>query len=110
MQCFWKRLARLCVGTFIFLVVFPAASFAAYSFTDVDYPGAVWTVPTGINDSGQIVGQYLASSGVRHGFLLSGGTYTTIDCPDPYTDGSNAVGINNSGQIVGFCSVPGGIN
>jgi probable HAF family extracellular repeat protein len=83
---------------------------AAYSFSDVDYPGAVWTVAQKINDSGQIVGYYADTSGVRHGFLLSGGTYTIIDCPSPYTASSNALGINNLGQIVGSCSAPGGVN
>ena len=36
-----------------------------------------------------------------HGFLYSGGTYTTIDDPLA-TNGTVATGINNSGQIVGY--------
>lgn len=83
---------------------------AAYSFSNVDYPGASWTVASGINDSGQIVGYYNDASGVRHGFLLSAGTYTTIDCPSPYTAQSIANGVNSAGQIVGTCSAPGGVN
>ena len=40
------------------------------------------------------------SSGLEHGFLYSGGTYTTLD--DPLgTEGTFASGINNAGQIVG---------
>src|SRR5262249_47463264 len=39
-------------------------------------------------------------SGRQHGFLFSGGIYTTID--DPLgTHGTMATGINNTGQIVG---------
>jgi len=83
---------------------------AAYLFSNVDYPGASWTVASGINDSGQIVGYYNDASGVRHGFLFSAGTYTTIDCTSPYTSESIAAGVNSSGQIVGFCSAPGGVN
>jgi probable HAF family extracellular repeat protein len=83
---------------------------AQYSFTSIDYPGAVWTDAFKINDSGQVVGQYLSASGVRHGYLKSGATYTTIDCPSPYTAASGAFGINSFGDIVGYCSTPGGIN
>jgi len=95
---------------FLMFLVFPAEHAAAYSFTNVDYPGALWTTAFKINDSGQVVGQYADTSGTRHGFLLSAGTYTTIDCPSPYTAGSGAFGINNLGDIVGGCSAPGGIN
>jgi len=82
---------------------------ATYSFSDVNYPGAVLTSAQGINDPGQIVGYYFDTSGARHGFLLDGGTYTTIDCPSPYTT-TEAFGINNLGQIVGYCAAPGGVN
>src|SRR5438445_2488087 len=92
------------VAVVLFSVVTAADAVAAYSFSDVDYPGAAWTAPSKINDAGQIVGQYLDGSGIRHGFLLSGGAYTTIDCPSPYTSQSGAFGINNLGQIVGRCS------
>lgn len=50
------------------------------------------TVPFGINDSNQIVGDYLdATSGSRLGFLLSNGAYTTIQPPGarlPWQKGS----------------------
>ena len=92
------------------LLGFASPARAQYSFTDVDVPGAIWTAPSKINDAGEIVGQYLDPSNHRHGFLFSGGTYTTIDCPAPYTAQAGAFGINNSGQIVGFCAAPGGIN
>ncbi len=74
----------------------------------LEYPGAVETVPNKINDFGQVVGFYVDSSGVRHGFLLSNGTYRTIDCAEPFTGENAAKGINNLGQIVGRCSGPGG--
>jgi len=65
------------------------------------------TVAEGINDAGQIVGYYLDSSQVAHGFLYSGSTYTTID--DPLgTKGTVAQGINDAGQIVGYYIDSGG--
>jgi uncharacterized membrane protein len=104
---FVSKFGILLVAFFLFAAAHAAD---AYSFTDVNYPGAVWTVAQEINDSRQIVGYYADTAGGRHGFLLSGGTYTTIDCPSPYTISSSAFGINNLGQIVGVCSAPGGVS
>jgi probable HAF family extracellular repeat protein len=41
------------------------------------------TYATGINAAGQIVGYYLDSNGIEHGFLYNpnGATYTTLDDP-----------------------------
>ena len=71
-----------------------------HTFTAFDDPSAIdhFTNATGINASGSMVGFYEAS-GVVHGFLLSGGTYTTID-PLGATS-TTAQSINNMGQIVG---------
>jgi probable HAF family extracellular repeat protein len=78
--------------------------------TSIDYPanGLVSISPAavGINDAGQIVGRY-DIPGSTHGFLYSGGTYTTID--DPNGVGGVANGINNSGQIVGIYGDASGI-
>jgi probable HAF family extracellular repeat protein len=60
------------------------------------------TVAIGINDLGQIVGDYVdATDGNRHGFLLSQGTYTKPLDP-PGSSLTVAEGINNAGVIVGF--------
>jgi probable HAF family extracellular repeat protein len=53
----------------------------------------------GINDKGDIVGWYADSSGVEHGFLLSGKKVTTIDDPGGTT---NVEGINNKGEASGL--------
>jgi probable HAF family extracellular repeat protein len=67
-----------------------------YNFTTLDDPKASnGTQVYGINNAGQMVGGYDIFT---HGFLLSGGTYTTVD---DGTAGTNAWGINGSGQIVG---------
>ena len=49
--------------------------------TFYDPLGVQGTFATGINDAGQIVGFYRGSNGLFHGFLLSGGTFTTLDDP-----------------------------
>src|SRR5260370_26613654 len=74
-----------------------------YTYTTFDDPlntSGDGTLASGINDTGQIVGTYADASGV-HGFLLSGGSYTTLDAPlaPQYTI---APGINRPGQIVGI--------
>ena len=63
-------------------------------------PNSTRTSPNGINNLDQIVGVYVDANGGEHGFLLSGGTFTTIDFPNSVT--TNAWGINNRGQIVGL--------
>jgi probable HAF family extracellular repeat protein len=57
------------------------------------------TVAQGINDMGQIVGSFLDTNNVRHGFLWQAGTFTQIDVPGAIS--TEARGINNSSQIVG---------
>ena len=68
----------------------------SYTFTTIDVPGAFSTEAFGINDAGQIVGDFH----VDHGFLYTAGTFTTIDVPGAFS--TQASGINNAGQIVGF--------
>src|SRR5438128_12524310 len=54
-----------------------------YTYTTFDDPlntSGDGTLASGINDTGQIVGTYADASGV-HGFLLSGGSYTTLHAP-----------------------------
>ena len=53
----------------------------------------------GINAKGDLVGSYLDSADVVHGFVLSGGLFTRIDFPG--AGHTAAYGINNRGQIVG---------
>jgi len=71
------------------------------SFTTIDDPNATrvgGTFAHGINDAGQIVGQYVDAR--FHGFLYNGG-FTTIDAPNAGF-GTVADGINAAGQIVGY--------
>jgi probable HAF family extracellular repeat protein len=66
------------------------------------------TFATGINNLGQIVGYFGDTAGVTHGFVYSGGSFTTIDypgvsCPGLPHDfcGTFASGINDADQVVG---------
>src|SRR5260370_22504894 len=70
---------------------------ADYIFTTVDFPGSAGTSAFGINNGGQIVGDYMdpVNPNLLHGFLLSGGSYTNLDRT------VTASAINNLGQIVG---------
>ncbi len=73
---------------------------SSYSFFTV--PGATGlfgTTANGINNRGQIVGYFQDGSGVFHGFLKEGDTYTTIDGPNAVL--TRIFAINNEGDIVG---------
>ncbi len=73
----------------------------------LDFPGADGTGAFGINDYGQVVGQYYnplipGLSGLYrfHGFIWDNGTFTTIDFPKANTY-TMLWSINKRGQILG---------
>jgi hypothetical protein len=75
--------------------VVTSTTLSAYTFTTLDYPGAVETSVNGTNDRGHVVG-----TADDHGFLWKNGTFTQIDVPGAlFTEAS---GINNRQQIVGW--------
>lgn len=85
-------------------------SFAFFSIDApcVGCPGGVatQTVVNGIDAAGDVVGAYLDAQGQQHGFLLSGGHFTTIDVPGALA--TNARGIGPGGDIVGnYVASPG---
>ena len=69
------------------------------TFTSIEYPGATMTHAYGINDAGDIVGEYYDPSG-PHGFLRSGGKFTAINYPEARS--TTAWGINSRGDISGL--------
>jgi len=74
-------------------------------FTSFDPPGSTFTAPSFISPQGVIVGEYLDSGSVSHGFVLKNGQYTTVDAPG--AAGTDLSGINPSGAISGFtCTDP----
>ncbi len=71
--------------------------------TTIDAPGSTFTEPLGINSRGDIVGFYYDSSFIAHGFLLSNGSFTTIDAPGGQTFTSTFLSdISQQGDIVGY--------
>jgi probable HAF family extracellular repeat protein len=94
------------VGTVVgFYQYNPGGDFSAFvdkngAITSFQAPGSVSTQALGINDLGEIVGDYLDASGFMHGFLDSGGTFITLD-PNGST-GTTINGINDQGIFVGF--------
>src|SRR5436305_1921182 len=78
----------------------PGLTNAQYAFTPLDAPGASSTAANG-NSPHDIVGEFDDEDGNIHGFVLSKGTYTTIDAPG--ADGVTVCqGINNAGQVAGL--------
>jgi len=71
-------------------------------YTLLDFPSALLTEAVGINDDGQVVGDYRDSAGRFHGFFWDAGLFLTIDVPFPEATLTSPNGINNVGQIVGF--------
>lgn len=76
-------------------------------FTVLNPPGGAGTyaVAQGINDAGQVVGQFTDSVGVGnyHVFVysVSGATYATLDPPGATGEFTLGNGINSVGQVVG---------
>ena len=70
------------------------------TYTWVEFPGADQTVLRGVNEAGDVVGEYDTGDGVRHAFVRFDGSFLTIDVPLAIE--SRARGINNDGEVVGF--------
>jgi hypothetical protein len=75
--------------------------YSAGTYTPLDHPAGVGTVPLGINDQGQVVGYYVDSGGNFQSFLDIGGTFTTLAAPSA-PGGTWANDIGDEGQIVGY--------
>jgi probable HAF family extracellular repeat protein len=86
-----------------FLVQYAATnSTTTETYEAVNIAGTTEQSAFGVNDSGEIVGAYADSAAVLHGYLLSGGTFTTMNVPFPTATGTSPFGINNAGEIVGY--------
>jgi uncharacterized membrane protein len=69
-------------------------------YTPISIPGAYATYARGINDTGEVVGQYQqVPGGLTQSFLYTNGSFTTISVPG--ASATLAEKINDSGQIVG---------
>lgn len=84
------------VHGFLLVVGTPPTTIDAATYV----PGANWTFAMGVNATDQVVGYYYDSSWQIHGFVLAGGTFTTLNFPGGVP--TYATGINNGGQVVGY--------
>jgi hypothetical protein len=75
----------------------------AQEITTFDVPGGIFTTPTAITPSGQIVGYYGDTTAVAiRGFLRNrDGTVTTFAAA-PDSTYTMPTGVNPSGQIIGY--------
>lgn len=74
------------------------SSGSSYAFVDV--PGAFSTDATGINDAGQIVGNFSVIGPLgQQGFLDNAGIFTTIDRPGAQS--TSPIAVNNAGEVAG---------
>jgi hypothetical protein len=68
-------------------------------YKTIDDPSFQNTIPSNINNGGEVIGEPYDDVGIVHGFMLAKGIYTTIDPPNStYTE---PLGINSAGTIVG---------
>src|SRR5271155_3497411 len=65
----------------VLLLTTAPLALAQGTYTQIDVPGSLETLGYGIDNAGDIVGGYLDSNDSYHGFLLSGGIFTTLDSP-----------------------------
>jgi hypothetical protein len=72
---------------------------SAFSFTGIDYPGAMQTRALGINSAGIVVGSFDDSDGT-HGFVLREGRFSSINVPG--STSTQARAINAREEIVGY--------
>jgi hypothetical protein len=56
-----------------------------FTFSKANVPGTMQTGPSGINNAGVMVGEYVDKNSVSHGYILSGKKLTTLDDPGPAT-------------------------
>jgi probable HAF family extracellular repeat protein len=70
----------------------------------IDFPKSTFSQALGIDNHGDIVGDYTDANGTMHGFEYHDGTYVSIDVPGASSTIVN--GINNDGMIVGFFQDP----
>src|SRR5947207_1316778 len=80
----------------------PTAMGQGGAYTAIDFPGSTQT--WGVGPSSEVAGTY-TSSGVTHGFKLTGNEYVTID--PPRSTGATATGINGLGEVSGICTISG---
>jgi uncharacterized membrane protein len=73
-----------------------------YTYSPIDYPGAIVTRAFDINDAGTITGVVRLPGQPNHGFVLRQGRFTELPAPDPDASFRAARGLNDRGDVVGL--------
>jgi len=97
----WDTNGTTTVGEFSYSVSMSpltAFTFKGGIYKTFEVPNSQLSVITGINTTGQMVGYYDDTAG-EHGFLDTGGIFTTLDFPSAFA--TDAFDINDSGVIIG---------
>ena len=81
-------------------------SFNDINYSTIDFPGSTETVCQGVNTLGEIVGYYLDTNGLQHGFLLTGGNFIQVDYPGA-SSFNQANHVNDFDQVVGQAFLSG---
>src|SRR5579884_2229752 len=76
-----------------------AASLNVLKIKVIEISNAIQVIANGINDHGQVVGQFSDANGVPHGFVYEDDSFTQIDYP--HMTSIDLYKINNLGQFVG---------
>jgi probable HAF family extracellular repeat protein len=79
-----------------------------FRFRTIDFPEGTATQAFGINERGDVVGEYTDAAGNVHGFLWSNGNFSSIDYPGAALTSTR--GINDAGEIVGAFSTAGDLD
>lgn len=97
-------MSRIVVKLFVCAAVTlsAASADAQYVYTKIMVPGSTFTEASGINNLGQVVGTFIDSVGIPHGFIYLNGVFTTVDYPSAAHN--YAFGINDAGSVVGSFS------
>src|SRR2546427_11655363 len=93
------------ISRWLILSGFMAAVGSSYGqqVSTFDAPQSIRTLISGINQQGSFVGNYTDTNNRVHGFLMSNGSFTTIDVPvlgPPNFAYSFAISINSKGDMV----------
>ncbi|MCW3053050.1 MAG: hypothetical protein JWN14_2220 [Chthonomonadales bacterium] len=103
------RLPELLPGWSPFYLPFDVPGAGKNKIFDYELGTGLGTSAFGLNDWGQVVGQYADSAGVGHGYVASLFGFTTYTAPDAsqipgFIGGTGLAAINNGGDVAGLYS------
>lgn len=79
--------------------IWDGTSYSFFTVPGADESGGVGTFPMGMNDRGQICGQFQDLQGNVHGFIKDGSRYIAVDVPG--ADQTWCIAMNNHEDVVG---------